>query len=327
MIIKKNSSFIILASLKLILLIVIIQSVGLATAEQSIPYTITETQITKSESAFNPAIYGDRISWTDCRNGSYDIFMYDLCTKEETQISTSGSAEGSAIYGDRIVWKDGRNGKSDIYMYNVSTKKEIQISTSGYASYPSIYGDKVVWSSNHNIYVYDLSTKKETQLTNDQKDKGWPVISGNKIVWVETPYSRNNSEFPYLYVYDLCTKKVTQRINTGSEIFGSFDFYGNKLVWSGGTSGTCIYMYDLSTNKKTQISTCGYDPAIYCNKVVWENLCIGNIYIYNICTKKGISQIVTSAIAFNPAIYGDKIVWMDTGNMRFDIYMATVGEK
>ena len=49
----------------------------------------TETQITNNgANQKHPAIYGDRIVWTDFRNGdgyqTSDIYMYDLSTSTET---------------------------------------------------------------------------------------------------------------------------------------------------------------------------------------------------------------------------------------------------
>lgn len=74
----------------------------------------------------SPAIYGDRIVWTDLRNG-LNIYMYDLSTQNETQITTSGYALDPKIYGNIIVDRDNRvvaprgDGFCDIYMYNLST--------------------------------------------------------------------------------------------------------------------------------------------------------------------------------------------------------------
>ncbi|WP_229395547.1 PKD domain-containing protein [Methanosarcina sp. DH1] len=74
----------------------------------------------------DPAIYGNRIVWTDGRkyvpadSDNYDIYMYDLSTSTETQITTDESSQGSpAIYGDRIVWEDYRS-PGGIYMATLS---------------------------------------------------------------------------------------------------------------------------------------------------------------------------------------------------------------
>src|SRR5664280_2819178 len=100
-----------------------------------------------------PAIYGDRIVWSDGSNGKFDIYMYNLFTQKETLITTSKSDQlDPVIYGDRIVWQDDLNGDGnyDIYMYNLSTSKETRITTGGKASIPSIYGDRIVWQDYRN---------------------------------------------------------------------------------------------------------------------------------------------------------------------------------
>ena len=162
----------------------------------------TETQITNNgANQKHPAIYGDRIVWTDFRNGdgyqTSDIYMYDLSTSTETQITTSGSAYSPDIYGSRIVWTDERNGNGDIYMYDLSTSTETQITTNGSWQYwPAIYYDKIVWvderdaDESHgdayvssNVYMYDLSTSTETQITTNGANQGVPATYGDRIVW------------------------------------------------------------------------------------------------------------------------------------------------
>ncbi|WP_269849699.1 TolB family protein [Methanosarcina horonobensis] len=132
----------------------------------------TETQITTSESnQSRPAIYGDRIVWTDDRNGNYDIYMYNISTSTETQITTNGSNQSDPeIYGDQIVWTDDRNRNYDVYMYNISTSTETQITTNeSNQRGPAIYGDRIVWTDERNgneeyivdTYMYNLSTSTE----------------------------------------------------------------------------------------------------------------------------------------------------------------------
>ena len=87
--------------------------------------TKKETRITSNGSAvgMNPAIYGDRIVWSDSRNGNEDIYMYDISTKKETRITNHGSA--GTIYGNRIVWPDSLNGVYGILtcMISLLTRK------------------------------------------------------------------------------------------------------------------------------------------------------------------------------------------------------------
>lgn len=112
-------------------------------------------EITNVESVEDTlAIHGDRIVWTDWRNGNYDIYMYDLSTHKETQITTDESDQvNPVIYGDRIVWQDYRSLSENnypflfyedcgIYVYNLSDKPIAPFAsfstnvTSGYGNVP-----------------------------------------------------------------------------------------------------------------------------------------------------------------------------------------------
>ena len=297
-----------------------------------------ETQITTSGSAFNPAIYGDRIVWEDWRNGNHEFYMYDLSTSRETQITINESPSIPAIYGDRIIWLD-----DNIYMYDLSTQKETQITTSyspewAWLEDPAIYGDKIVWAyrsvleEDSQIYMYNLSTSKETQITSGSASS--PAIYGDRIVWME---DRDRDYVYDIYMYELSTNKKTQI--TTSESAGDLAIYGDKIVWVDWRNGVDdIYMYDLSTQKETQITTSGsaYNPTIYGDKLVWQDgrdsYWDGDFYIYDpdwdihmydLSTKKE-TQITTSGSAYNPAIYGDRIVWEESRNGYSDIYMYTI---
>ncbi len=73
--------------------------------------------ITASDSVNYPNISGNRIVWSEERDGNRDIYMYDISLGNEIQISNSGSAYQSSIFRNRIVWADLRSGNSDIYLY------------------------------------------------------------------------------------------------------------------------------------------------------------------------------------------------------------------
>jgi len=298
-------------------------AIGTAAAELG-----TETRITTDVSSQSGhAIYGDRIVWTDDRNGNGDIYMYDISTGVETQITTDGGQRYPAIYGDRIVWEDYRNGKDDIYMYDISTGVETQITTDGGQWDPAIYGDRIVWydfrNGNSDIYMYDISTGTETRITTDVSVQYDPAIYGDRIVWQD---SRNgNSD---IYMYDISTGVETQITTDGSDQWNS-DIYGDRIVWMDNRNGNSdIYMYDISTGVETQITTdvsSHYNPAIYGDRIVWEDYRDrnGDIYMYDIST--GVeTQITTDGGQWDPAIYGDRIVWEDYRNGNSDIYMFTL---
>ena len=93
-------------------------------------------------------------------------------------------------------------------------------------------------------------------------------------------------------------------------------------------------MYNFSTEKESRISyseqsSLGSSPAIYGDRIVWQDRRNGkeDIYMYNLSTQKE-TQITTSGSAYDPDIYGDRIVYRDNrqrlppGDGYFcDIYM------
>lgn len=301
-----------LTSTALILLLILVLSTASGVIAKAALFSVTETQITTSGSAEKPAIYGDVIVWQDFRNGkqgngfngTYDIYMSNLSTSKETRITTPGYAPTDpAIYEDKIVWSDDRSGnfkieKSDIYMFNLSSNREMRITKNGsHAISPAIYGDKIVWAEYNSIHVYNLSTHEEINITGNGQIQ-YTNIYGNSIVWEDLLVSTDNrhSHRPY---YN-------------------------------------IYLYDLSTHKKTRIGTDPNSfPSIYGDRIVYADLRNGNpdlrtgdsnIYMYNISTSKE-TQITTSGSAGGPAIYGDRIVWLDGRSGDGDIYMYNLSTQ
>ena len=184
---------------------------------------------------------------------------------------------------------------------------EAPIITSGSAQFPSIYGDRIVWQKGSgadftNLGVYDLSTNREIQITtNSLTVPREPKIYGDRIVWIDA----NN---------------------------GSYDEYGYYDTFD-------IYMYNLSTSEKTQITTSGSAswptaPAIYGNIIVWDEYRNNgdNVYMYDLSTRKE-TQITNNGVSERPAVYKDKIVWEqvndstrggDICSQRNDVYVYNI---
>ncbi|HWQ47493.1 MAG TPA: hypothetical protein VN414_00840 [Methanosarcina sp.] len=77
----------------------------MAVSSNSTPCNLTITRITTSGSAQDPSIDGDRIVYSDFRNGKFQICMYNFSTSEKSVIISSKiSVFAPDIYGDRIVW-------------------------------------------------------------------------------------------------------------------------------------------------------------------------------------------------------------------------------
>ena len=306
------------------------------------------TKTTVDEVLQIPAIYGDRIVWLDNQDG--DIYMYDLSTGKETQITNNPSSHGNpAIYGDRIVWEDYRNGNYDIYMKDLNTGLETQITNNPADQlFPSIYGDRIVWedlrNGNRDIYMKDLSTGVETQITNNPLYQSNPLINGDRIIWLDgrNGIYGNNQD---IYMIDLSNGLET-RIGNFTDIPA---IYGDRIVWTDNRddlwrvsvdSGESyffpvsdIYIKDLSTGQETQITTnpnsYPSSPAIYGDRIVWEDWRNGNSDIYMKDLSTGLETQITCNQSYQsyPSIYGDRIVWFDSRNNiatldPVDIYMS-----
>lgn len=211
-----------------------------------------------------PAISGDRIVWTDRRNGNDDIYMFDLSTGEETQMTNLPSVQDRpAISGDRIVWADSRNGDFDIYLRDLSdpTRAETRITTDPAHQYaPAISGDRIVWTDSRHrtgegvlgptdvdIYLYDLSTGQETRITSDaaapDADGGrGPVISGDRIVWAD--FRSGNFDIHLLDIADPLGTETQITDEPENQLHPALS--GDRIVWEDHRhGGGDIYLFEI----------------------------------------------------------------------------------
>jgi len=152
---------------------------------------------------YEPDIYGNRIAWTDYRNGRADIYMYDLTTKKETQITSDPAFQDMPkIEGNKIYWRDYRSGKAEIWMTEIP-QPPAQDTTppSVPAGLQATYSNnqvKISWNhSTDNVKTagYNLY-KSETNVASDFKWLWYliddvnttPSISDSKITAGKTYY-------------------------------------------------------------------------------------------------------------------------------------------
>jgi len=321
---------------------------GVGDDNDAFPYDPSETmnsdmqliQIATYLYISSPVISGNRIVWSDSRNGNNDVYMYDILTGAETQITTNSATQSNPdISGDRIVWQDKRNGKWDIYMYDISTGAETQITTdSADQESPAISGNRIVWQDSRNqdpwdfhtenwdIYMYDVSTGIESQITVNPTNKRNPAISDNRIAYSKRNCSGDICMGSEIYMYDISTSIETP-ITANLVSTGCPAISGHHIAWNDRRNGNySIYMYDVLTNNETLITTNSTDidcPAISGNRIVWSDKRNGNwdIYMYDISTDTETSITTNSSDQYSPNISGNRIVWKDNRNGYMAIYV------
>ncbi|MBU7028435.1 MAG: hypothetical protein HXS48_15995, partial [Theionarchaea archaeon] len=197
------------------------------------------------------------------RNGNYDIYGYDLVTKEEFQITEDTSDQLSpTIYGNTVVWEDYRNGNYDIYGYDLVTKEEFQITEdTSNQKLPAIYEETIVWADNRNgnydIYGYDLSAGKEFPIIVNSTDQIFPAIYDDIVVWMD---SANDQRYN-IYGYDLSTEEEFQIAPESSDQWWPA-IYDDIVVWADSRHGKSdIYCCNLQVMRDVRKADSLFDQG------------------------------------------------------------------
>jgi TolB protein len=81
--------------------------------------------------------------------------------------------------------------------------------------------------------------------------------------------------------------------------------------------------FSLNESQITRNESGQKDPAIYEDKIVWQDERNGNwdVYVYNLSTSTETRITSNESNQTRPAIYEDRIVWQDKRNENWDIYL------
>lgn len=214
---------------------------------------------------------------------------------------------------------------------------------------PAIWGDLVVWEDYRaansedfisDIYLVDLGSGVERRLTRDPTDQEEPAIWEHRVVWTDGRRSDEGGAQYDIYLFDVRTGEET-RLTTDEGLVWKPDIHGDRVVWWDQRSDPegGIYLLDLSTSTRTQITSKGGAPRIWGDRVVWTEGrgcssvfgCRNEVMVYDIRT--GLVEQLTDrhSIKEEVSIWEHRVVWSERGRHSdgslddWDIHMLELG--
>ena len=286
----------------------------------------------------SPAIDGNRIVWSDNREGLYATYLYDSLAGNETRISPADSMNPQypRISGDLVVYQDDNMLFSDIFLYNILSGETTAITNDPLVEhkYPAISGTRIVWEDHRSgtpvIYLHDTSSSTESVVSSSLSAQTNPDISGDLVVWED---DRNGNQD--IYLYNLSSAEEIQITDDpGDQTKPAI--YGNRIVWMDSRNGVTSEVFINGTAPGLEhsltpdaIAVNHQDPAIWGMKVVWQH---GDSAIYMNDTSLGPSSLVPidtlpDSIPTDPkisytSVYGDRVVWKETSLSEIFLYTS-----
>ena len=242
---------------------------------------ITSHTITSNTEVHYPAIYEDRIVWTDLSsNGNTNIFLYNLSTSKVTQITTDKLNKiYPAIYGDKIVWVDYSSNfeVSKIYMCTIfdtqiaNFKSNITMGYSPLAvQFTDIsqnatgwswdFGDGTTSTERNPMHKYSEAGTYNVKLTISSGGGTYSTFATIYALATGPCAYITNSGSDNVSVIDTVTNKVIATVNVG---FGPIGVAVNPVkneAYVTNTDGT-VCLIDTATNKVTAKVYVGAIPA------------------------------------------------------------------
>ncbi len=181
-------------------------------------------------SKYSPDISGNKVVWGDDRNYYYQIYLYDLISKEERRLSPTSSDQSlPLIDSGRVLWRAPVSGGSALFSYNLATGIEnivYRYPSSGHVN-PNLDGNKFVWADYRHDYpqIYLLELEE-----NDQEP---PEVS---ILDPKNGDLFNYSDRPVVEIMatdDVMVTKVELYID--GQLVDSVDTFPYKFVWDTST--------------------------------------------------------------------------------------------
>jgi beta propeller repeat protein len=126
---------------------------------------------TKNGSQLTPDIWGEWVIWSDARNGTFDIYGFNLKTKKEIQITntTEIMETNPIIYNNNIIWSEhfwdpnGSDGKGIAY-YNLSTNEYKFITSKSISAF--MFKNYIIFYEYKTLMFLDITNNETYILSN-----------------------------------------------------------------------------------------------------------------------------------------------------------------
>ncbi len=204
------------------------------------------------------------------------------------------------------------------------TITETQITTSGKAFGPSIYGDKIVYQNGQSDNYPQGIYVHDLSTGRDDKITGETSPQGHPVIYedlVAWTHSVNSYQgYTDIYMRYVSGGDIIQVTTDNKSSWPAI--YGDKIVYQNGTV-PYVYVYDIPTGEKTKIADSGNQPAIYGNRVTYQSNY--NVFYCDISDPHPI-QVSSEGRANYVAISGDKIVFENAASPAIRMYDITTGK-
>ncbi len=285
-----------------------------------------------------PAVHDNCLVWQGYHNGDWEVFLYDISTAQTKQISDNAYHDISArTDGNYVTWLSMNNAGGNIFLYDINSGQITQVtSNEAIKSPPQITDGLIVWSSQEvtesvrpgEIKLYKIANETTTTLSAPVDPEGnlddySPVITDNKVVWVQT---RSDNIETTLFIYNL---------TTGTTVPAPDDFTispgpthdGNLTITTKFTGQDReIFLNHQRLKKIEQITNNSVEekhPKIDGNHLVWVSGQGGEQEIF-----LGITRYLTAISPGDGLISYEKeypvFMWESIGYNRFKVQFSTV---
>ena len=208
----------------------------------------------------SPAVSGNRIAWTDYRDGANNANIYTLDVTTGQVSGLKDTAQKNQIHpdisGNLLVTESDTNGNWDIWLTDLINPGSTRPLTSGSDSEgnPSISGTYVAWevlraaTNDYDVEVYDITTGKKVTLSKPGNQR-YPDINlskgGVRLVYEDD--ASGNKDIVYCQYDTAAAVCPEQRLTSdpNDQQYPKMNGYA-KVVWEDHRAGVAeIYEFDV----------------------------------------------------------------------------------